>query len=96
MPVFGLRAGCDYAGIVEEVGPDVTKAFKKGDRIAGPTHGSNMSNLDDGAFAEFIAVKGDVQIEIPKNMSDEEAATLGVAVSTVVSLPIGSHPMSGE
>lgn len=85
MPVFGLRAGCDYAGVVEEVGPDVTKTFKKGDRITGPTHGSNMSNLDDGAFAEFIAVKGDLQIQIPDSLSDEEATTLGVAVSTVVS-----------
>lgn len=35
----GARAGCDYAGVVEEVGPDVTKDFKKGDRIAGVVHG---------------------------------------------------------
>ena len=34
----GSRVGCDYAGIVEEVGADV-KNFKKGDRIAGMTHG---------------------------------------------------------
>jgi NADPH:quinone reductase-like Zn-dependent oxidoreductase len=32
--------GCDYAGIVEEVGPGVTKQFKKGDRICGPVNGS--------------------------------------------------------
>ncbi len=84
MPVFGLRSGCDYSGVVEEVGPKVTKAFKKGDRITGVTHGSNMSNLTDGAFAEYIAVKGDLQIAIPDNVRDEEAATLGVGVSTVV------------
>jgi NADPH:quinone reductase-like Zn-dependent oxidoreductase len=86
MPVFGLRSGCDYAGVVEDVGPKVTKAFNKGDRITGVTHGSNMSNLADGAFAEYIAVKGDLQIKIPDNLSNEEAATLGVSVSTVVSL----------
>lgn len=34
----GSRVGCEYAGIVEEVGSDVTK-FKKGDRIAGFVHG---------------------------------------------------------
>jgi NADPH:quinone reductase-like Zn-dependent oxidoreductase len=32
---IGRRTGCDYAGVVEEVGPSVTKPFKKGDRIAG-------------------------------------------------------------
>jgi NADPH:quinone reductase-like Zn-dependent oxidoreductase len=85
-PVFGLRSGCDYAGVVEDVGPNVTKVFKKGDRITGVTHGSNMSNPADGAFAEFIAVKGDLQIKIPDNVSDEQAATLGVGISTVVSL----------
>jgi NADPH:quinone reductase-like Zn-dependent oxidoreductase len=34
----GCRVGCDYAGIVEEVGRKVTR-FKKGDRIAGLVHG---------------------------------------------------------
>lgn len=36
---FGLRSGCDYAGIVEEIGSNVTKEFQKGDRVAGITHG---------------------------------------------------------
>lgn len=34
----GATIGCDYAGIVEEVGSKVTK-FKKGDRITGYVHG---------------------------------------------------------
>ena len=36
----GVRVGCDYVGTVEEVGPGVTKAFSKGDRIAGFVHGA--------------------------------------------------------
>lgn len=36
----GTRVGVDYVGIVEEIGSKVTKPFKKGDRIAGFTHGS--------------------------------------------------------
>jgi NADPH:quinone reductase-like Zn-dependent oxidoreductase len=36
----GLRIGCDYAGIVEEVGPKVNKKWQKGDRIAGFVHGA--------------------------------------------------------
>ena len=44
--------GCDYAGIVEEVGPKVEKPWKKGDRIAGFTHGVNAVEQEDGCFAE--------------------------------------------
>jgi NADPH:quinone reductase-like Zn-dependent oxidoreductase len=36
----GLGCGFDYAGIVEHVGPAVTKGFKKGDRVAGCAQGS--------------------------------------------------------
>lgn len=35
----GSRMGCDYAGVVEEVGGKVKKDFKKGDRISGVVHG---------------------------------------------------------
>lgn len=79
----GAIVGCDYAGIVEEVGPKVTNGLKKGQRVAGIVHGSNLSNHEDGAFAEHIVARGDLQIEIPENLSFEEAATLGVGVTTV-------------
>jgi NADPH:quinone reductase-like Zn-dependent oxidoreductase len=39
--------------------------------------------LEDGVFGEVITAKGDIQIHIPDNMSFEEAATLGVGISTV-------------
>lgn len=79
----GTTVGCDYAGIVEEVGPKVTKAFKKGDRIFGVAHGSNYSDADAGVFAEYAVVKGDVQMHVPENLSLEEACTLPLGATTV-------------
>ncbi|KAK0621724.1 chaperonin 10-like protein [Bombardia bombarda] len=78
----GLRVGCDYVGVVEEVGSKVTAPFVKGDRIAGMAHGVNKLQPEDGAFGEYIVVKGDVQLKVPDNVTDEEAATLGVGVMT--------------
>ncbi len=83
----GARLGCDWAGVVEHVGSQVTKSFSKGDRIAGVAHGGNARQNEDGAFAEYIMVKGDLAFKIPDNLTDEEAATLGVGISTVVRIP---------
>jgi NADPH:quinone reductase-like Zn-dependent oxidoreductase len=65
-------------GTVIQVGPKVTKDFKPGDRIAGFTHGANAVEKEDGCFAEYAMVKGDVQCKVPENVSDEEASTLGI------------------
>ncbi|OQD77539.1 hypothetical protein PENDEC_c002G05495 [Penicillium decumbens] len=79
----GVLIGCDYAGIVEAVGKDVKKPWKKGDRICGFAHGGNAVQPEDGTFAEYIVVKGDVQMKIPDHMSFQDAATLGVGINTV-------------
>ena len=36
MAEAGNLLGCDYAGIIDEVGPGVHRSFKKGDRVCGP------------------------------------------------------------
>ncbi|KAJ5544505.1 Polyketide synthase enoylreductase [Penicillium sp. DV-2018c] len=79
----GVLVGCDYSGIVEEVGKDVKKKFNKGDRVCGFIHGANAVQPEDGAFAEYVVAKGDLQWKIPENMSFQEAATLGVGINTV-------------
>lgn len=47
---------------------------------------SDRTQHENGGFAEYIVAKGDVQIKTPDNVSDEEAATLGISVATVVSI----------
>ncbi|KHN96137.1 Alcohol dehydrogenase superfamily, zinc-type [Metarhizium album ARSEF 1941] len=79
----GPLLGCDYAGVVEAVGPKVTKPLKKGDRVCGFVHGANFAQHEDGTFAEYIVAKGDIQIKIPDSLSFEDAATLGVSVTAV-------------
>ncbi|ETS82458.1 Protein TOXD [Pestalotiopsis fici W106-1] len=78
----GCLIGCDYSGTVEAVGKNVTK-FKKGDRVCGFVHGGNAVQPEDGAFAEYIVAKADLQGHIPKGLSFQEASTLGVGIYTV-------------
>lgn len=95
----GARVGCDYAGTVLEIGSKVTKDFKVGDRVCGFCHGANAVYHEDGSFGETITAKGDIQIKIPDNLSFEEAATLGVGITTVgqglyqsLELPLPNKP----
>ncbi|CZR61994.1 related to zinc-binding oxidoreductase ToxD [Phialocephala subalpina] len=75
--------GCDAAGIVVEVGSKVTKKFEKGDRILGFSHGGNDLEPEDGCFANYILMKGDLCAHIPPNLSFEEAATLPCGLGTI-------------
>lgn len=73
---------CEYAGVVAETGHGYEKSWKKGDRICGFVNGANQIESEDGACAEKIVVRADIQLKIPDHMSFEEAATLGVASIT--------------
>lgn len=83
MPSPGATVGCDFAGIVVEVGSNTGTKFQKGDRIAGIVHGSNSARLDDGCFAEYTVADVGASFRIPDNVSDEAAAGMGVATLTV-------------
>jgi NADPH:quinone reductase-like Zn-dependent oxidoreductase len=76
--------GCDFAGTVVEVGAEVKRQWKAGDRVCGFAHGSNVMNSEDGAFGEYLVARGDICMKIPDNMGFEEAATLPVGVMTCV------------
>ncbi len=62
--------GVELAGIVEQVGAEVTK-FSMGDKVYG-----DISLAGMGAWAEFASVTEDALVAIPDGMSFEEAAAL--------------------
>jgi NADPH:quinone reductase-like Zn-dependent oxidoreductase len=72
----GIRAprvrgvGLDAAGIVEAVGPDVTR-FKPGDRAFG-----DLFSFGQGAFAEYACAPERAFAAMPDALSFEDAATL--------------------
>lgn len=64
MAIPGATVGCDYSGVVEEVGEKVEKQWKKGDRIAGFVHGVNALQPEDGAFAEYVEAKAEARMDM--------------------------------
>lgn len=68
-----LTLGWDAAGIVEEVGSNVTDV-KKGDKVYG------VPNFPgDGSYAEYVAAKADQFALMPGNISFNEAAGVPLA-----------------
>jgi NADPH:quinone reductase-like Zn-dependent oxidoreductase len=63
------RVGIDVAGVVEAVGPDVTR-FKPGDRVFGDLFSWQ------GSFAEYTVAPERAFLPIPDGISTEDASTL--------------------
>jgi len=86
------RLGLDVAGIVESVGPGVTR-FEPGDRVFADLFAFGM-----GAFAEYACAPEKAFLPIPAAMSFEDAATLPhSAVLAIQGLRHGSRTVgSGD
>lgn len=82
VPAIGSIIGVDFSGIVEAVGEHVT-SLHPGHRVAGFDHWSVASNHEYGAFAEVVLAFEHLTIKVPKDMSFEQGAVLGVGVTTV-------------
>lgn len=83
IPVFSIEVNSiQYAGVISATGTGYSKSWRVGDRICGFTIGGHIPHPEDGAFAEQILVKADVQMRVPDEMSFEDAATLGVGIFT--------------
>jgi len=78
---LGLRGpklrilGCDMAGQVEAAGRDVTQ-FRPGDDV--------FALLEQGGFAEYVAVRESLLAPKPKNLSYEQAAAVPMAAVTAL------------
>ena len=80
--------GLEIAGVIEEVGRAVTE-WKKGDRVC--------ALLGGGGYAEYVAVKYDMLMPIPKGLSMVEAAALPEAYATsYLNLFIEGHLERGQ
>ena len=65
-----LIPGGDIAGQVEAVGPDV-RQYRPGDQVFADIGGAGM-----GAYAEYVAVPGNLLTPKPANLSYEQAASV--------------------
>jgi putative PIG3 family NAD(P)H quinone oxidoreductase len=80
--------GLEYAGVVEAIGPGVTR-FSPGDRVFGLVAG--------GAYAEELVVHEREAVRTPEALSDEEAAAVPEAFVTAYdAMVVQGHLAPGE
>jgi len=75
---YPVVLGCDFSGVVEEVGGSVTK-FKNGDEVFGFT---DLGAPGCGTFAEYCLASETFTVKKPSNMSFESASTIPVGCFT--------------
>lgn len=90
-PSFGLfkprvrGLGADLAGVVEAVGPKVTR-FEPGDEVFGEVDGEvpGQPVLELGSFAEYVSVSENSVVKKPTNLTFEQAAAVPMAGLTAL------------
>lgn len=94
LPGIGIRRprytvlGCDMAGVVEEVGADVTR-FSPGDDV--------YALMPAGGFAEYVTVHEAKVTAKPKNLSHEQAAAMPMgAVTALLALREHGRVQAGQ
>ncbi|KAH7099517.1 dehydrogenase [Auriculariales sp. MPI-PUGE-AT-0066] len=90
---FDTIAGCDFAGVVEEVGSEVpTQLRKVGERVAGAVHGATSPT--SGAFADYVVTDPRLLISLPDATSFEDAAGLSLCGLTAFQMLYQSQDLS--
>ncbi|KAM7196184.1 zinc-binding dehydrogenase family oxidoreductase [Rhypophila sp. PSN 637] len=84
-PTPSAIVGMDFAGTIVAIHPEAANGkLAVGDRACGMVHGSNSASPANGAFAQYIRAKPELLLAIPRSMSMQEAAMLGVGLMTNV------------
>ncbi|KAF9646177.1 GroES-like protein [Thelephora ganbajun] len=79
----GTILGCDFAGVVVQVGPNLRVPVKVGNKVAASLRGG--VDKERGGFAEYVKVYADLAWIIPEGTyTFEEAATIGIPLYTSV------------
>ncbi|KAF2119047.1 chaperonin 10-like protein [Lophiotrema nucula] len=89
--------GCDVAGEVFEVGPDVDR-FKKGDRVLGHTINLVTGRPQDGAYTHYTVVPANKAAILPDNISFTDGVVVPFALEAAVcalSLKVPGEAMPG-
>lgn len=89
----GSILGCDVAGVVKELGPDVEKSrFAVGDTLCGVVHGGSIKFPQNGGFAQYALVdsllsyKLDLSVSKQAIIGEGRTETFEAAASLPVSL----------
>ncbi|MFI6602225.1 NADP-dependent oxidoreductase [Nonomuraea sp. NPDC050536] len=90
---FPVTMGKDFAGVVAEVGPEVTE-FAPGDEVFGVVA---RPTLGQGGFAEYVAVPAAYGIaKIPAGLDHARAGALGLAGTAALNSVDAVAPAAGE
>lgn len=89
---FPIILGWDVAGVVEAVGPAVTR-FKPGDRVCAY---ARKSCVEHGTYAEFVGVAEESAAPAPKSVDLVEASALPLASLTALQTIKSLQVVSGE
>ncbi|KUL83203.1 hypothetical protein ZTR_10004 [Talaromyces verruculosus] len=81
LSTYPFILGEDAAGVVEEVGSEVTR-FKKGQRVIAHCPGLMTRNPANSAFQLYSLAMEDLTAELPGSVSFQEGAVLPLALST--------------
>lgn len=79
--------GMDFVGKILHMDAEAARLrpdLAIGDKVCGFIHGSNPSDPANGSFAEYLRAHAQLVHRVPEDMSDGEAASMGVASATAV------------